>query len=815
MEMPACLRASGEIDPSLKKRGYVYNKRSTPNRVEVELLPDSGAQMNLIDDRIVSSLNLITRKLDRPLRIGSIKDKDAVTSTKQVTCRHSIGRSQFVDTFFVARLAKPNEILLGTPWLRKHQPEVMKLLETLGENSETFGGGGNLEPETLADRRETILRLRAAVCEALEEYPEEDYAPEIDDHGEDSGYETEEVSSRAARRRKSRERARALRSQVQGDPGIRGLTGNPEGWEKTIPPELADFTHTVFSEKGLREKPPPRPGFECVITLKEGEVLTKRKPYELTPQQLRNLKALMDNELASGVVSRSRAPHAAPGFWVTDPGSKQERWVVDYQELNQKTVRNVYPLPRINTIMDKAGTAFEVTLLDISGAFGRIPMAEKSKELTAFTTPIGMFQYNVMPMGLANAPSEWQRFMDSILGPLLHDFCEVYLDDIIIISKNHKEHVDHVRQVLKILEEHKLYVKPHKARFFKKEVDFLGFRIVCGKGVRMADDKLQAIRDLQPPKRIRDLRGLLGVMGFYMGFIPHFADTAAPLTELLKKDEPWVWNDRRQRAFEELKRRFTKDVFLASADPEKPYRVSTDASDVAFAAIIEQQDDQGRWRPVLMCSHKFKDGEKGWSSGDKELYAIVYVFSRYRKWLSQPKFPVLVRSDCRNLGMFMFTTDLLRSHDGRLARWWETLSQCNFTIEHIPGKDNLGPDVLSRYNHEDSVDLPRRQLLPAYRFTEKSLTEIDKWFRTSKDPLGLRRRLEASFAARPREENQAWFKVNGDFEKLNDSAPGLGSARMAAPQRAVFEERYRRAFPDAKVPDPVTRRPGNHGGVGI
>lgn len=645
--------------------------------------------------------------------------------------------------------------------------------------------------ETVAARRLHILRLRAQVVRAIDQSTS----------------------------------PKALRAAVEGDPGIRGLTGNREGWRETIPPEFKGFTETVFSDSVLHESAPERPGFECTIVLKEGEVLTKHKPYEMPLHQLTNLKALLDNEEQAGVLRRSKAPHAVPGFFVTDPGSKQERWVIDYREVNAKSRKDAYPLPRINTIIERAASANFVSTLDISKAFAMIPMAEGSKELTSFTTPHGMFEYNVMPMGLANAPSIWQRFIDSILGPISHDFCFAYLDDILIVSKTREEHIQHCRQVLEILRKHGLHAKPHKCHWFQQEVQFLGFKIVAGKGVQMADDKLQAIRDMEAPKRVQDLRMLLGVFGYNDGFVKHYSDCTAIMTDLLKKDTPWEWTPRHEEAFQTLKARFMEQIMKAGYHPDYRTRMKTDSSDKSHAVWIEQLHPDGEWKPILLASHKFKDAEKGWDGPDKELFAIVDALRRYRKWLSQPKFPLEVYSDHRNLAKFMFTSNLLKSHDGRLGRWWEELSQANFEIQYTPGTENIEPDWLSRYNLPDSVDLEPRQLLPAFRFSPKALADIDSWFRSQKDSLGIRQRLEKSFALRPDKENAAMKKIMalGDKStKLNDSSdpvptPADASASMAAPKRLSFLARWRAAYPTASVPhvpERHLRRPRERFGLG-
>jgi len=774
--------------------------------------------MNLVDENLVSSLNLHVTLLKRPLRIGSINDPNAFQTKGTARVSFKMGKSRYEDTFYLAPIGDRPSLVIGTPWLERFHPEIIQALKDLGENPQKhrFHGGGKCHSQTcencrrarlattideiewlerLAARRVQILMIRAMVSEALE----------------------------------SHEEVRVLRAAVEGDPGIRGLTGNREGWRETIPPEFRSFTESVFSDNVLQTAAPARPGFECVITMKEGETLTKRNPYELPRHQLENLKRLLDSEEQAGVVQRSKAPHAMPGFFVTDPGSKQERWVVDFREVNEKSKKDAYPLPRVNTLIERAAGANFVSTMDISKAFAMIPMAATSKELTAFTTPLGMYEYNVMPMGLANAPSVWQRFMDSILGPISHDFCFAYLDDILIVSKTREEHVRHCLEVLQILADHGLHAKPHKCHWFQKEVEFLGFKIIAGKGVTMADDKIQAIRDMKSPEKIKDLRTLLGVFGYNEGYAKHYSDLTACMTDLLKKDVPWDWTPEREAAFQELKRRFMEKIIRTDFNPEYRTRMKTDSSDVSHAIWIEQLQPNGEWATVLVSSHKFKDAEKGWDGPDKELFAIVDAFRRYRKWLSQMKYPVEVYSDHRNLAKFMFTSNLLKSHDGRVGRWWQDLSQCSFEIQYTPGTENVEPDWLSRYNLPESVELPTTQLLSASRFSTKALADIDSWFRSARDYTNIRQKLESSFASRPKNENEAMRQVmalrddktpqhltscdaTGCEEmcplvrKLNDSpdpvpAPTDASVSMAAPQRARFIKRYAEKYHNVPPPE--------------
>jgi hypothetical protein len=289
----------------------------------------------------------------------------------------------------------------------------------------------------------------------------------------------------------------------------------------------------------------------------------------------------------------------------------------------------------------------------------------------------------------------------------------------------------------------------------------------------MASDKIQGIRDLEPPRGVADLRSLLGIVGFYDKFIPHYSDTVACLNDLLKKDVPWNWAPKCQAAFERILSGIRDDIFIRGFIPGRPTRLSTDASDEAYAGILEQEYEDG-WHPFLLFHHKFHASEKGWDIHDKELYAIVHAFTQYRHFLAQTGSPVQVFTDHRNLAKFMFTTNLLKSHDGRLGRWWETLSQCNFEIQYLKGDDNVLPDFLSRYGFDSSSALPERILLPAFRFSPKALADIESWFKKSATSPNIRTLLERKFA---------------DNEKKNSSpVPVPASNNPATPSEGLTSD---------------------------
>jgi hypothetical protein len=777
----------------------------------VTALVDTGADVDLIARELVERLNLTQIPLIKKVKLGSVKEQHALTITHAVKTQFRIQGMIHMHEFLVTDLPGRPEVILGRPWLKTHRPEILALIDELGNDSsphdqvqECFAMGGVLA--AIAAEEE---RRRSLWKESLEIYHQKQalraQTQQILYDREDEGYE-------------STEEATVRRSAIEGDPGVRGLTGNKPGWEQTIPQLFRKYNPTVFAD------PPPgevanAPGFECKIKLKEGAALTPCKLYNMSTRELKTLKELLDHELATGIIRPSDAEASSPVFFVEDPGSKQLRLVVDYRKLNAAITMDDYPLPLSRTILGWiAGKKF-ARMMDARAGFARIPLDEASKRHTAFKTFYGQFEYNTMPMGLATAPAVYQRFMNHVLGPLLGVCAFAYVDDVIIVADSQEDLDLYTDQVLQRFEKFGVRVKPHKCVWDKKEFTFLGYRVVLGKGLFMAHEKCQFIREIKPPRGIKDLRSMLGMTNFYRTFIPHYSDLIADLTNLTRKGQEWQWTEIEERAWEHVLKAIREDVFLQGFDETKPIEVGTDASDVALGGYIAQPDEEGKLRPLYFFHYKFKDGETRWTTAEKELYAIVYAFEEYADILSQPAHEIQIYSDHRNLALFMFSTDLVGPHKGRLAHWYEKLAPQRFKIMYVEGEKNVVPDFLSRYGLEDSAALDSHILMPLHRFHPKAIMDISRWFRAHGE-LNIKDKLEKSFASRPtaqqpspqEAEAERTFLISLDEgyfseeEKLNDSPvpvpapPRRGkpeadpvSARMAAEQRKRFAARYKGA----------------------
>lgn len=770
------MRGQVDIANSLHRTVTIEFAGSELEMYDLVALIDTGADVNSVDPHLVARLEkrgLVSRfPLKRPFLLGSVDKHAHNRVTHGVKLPIRLGDCLFEETFAIAPMATPPHFLLGLPWIRKHFPNFVQALERYGLPEEYFSAmplSGSLSldapparvvvpaldtsppPSRLPSR--TQSPLPAPIPLRPSSNPEAAFAA----GGVLAALEAEE--NRRAEAHQKLVSCLSVRAQIDlrldamqpkiMAAQINGLTGNDADWLNTIPDFARRFADSVFSDESARELPPLRPDYDCRIDVKDGEKLSTCKLYDMSKEQLEALKAFIDDNLAKGFIRPSTSSASSPCFFVTDResasrGKEQLRLVIDYRSLNSKIVPNEYPLPLSRTIMERLPRAKIFTKFDVRAGFYNLRIRPGDEWKTAFKTWFGLFEYQVMPMGLATAPAFFQHFINGVLAPYLDLFCFAYLDDIIIFSDSEEEHERHVTLVLEALANAGLHLKPAKCAWSKKEVSFLGFTVVAGKGIRMSDDKIQALRDTPAPRNLSDLRSFLGLVNFYDKFIPHFSDIVAPLTDLTKKDAPFNWSPVHSAAFSRLLESIRNDVFLAAFDWSKPVTLETDASDVAYGGCISQPDENGQLRPIVFFHHKFKDHEKNWDIHDKELYAIVYAFDRYRHFLSGTRTPVSVFSDHRNLAKFMFTTDLLKSHDGRLGRWWSMLAEHNFTIEYRTGSENVVADFLSRYGYDDSAALDTKTLLPTHRFSPKALADITVWFKKSRDQPNIRNLLEKS-----------------------------------------------------------------------
>ncbi|POW17893.1 hypothetical protein PSTT_00227 [Puccinia striiformis] len=464
-----------------------------------------------------------------------------------------------------------------------------------------------------------------------------------------------------------------------------------------LPDFLQEFKN-VFVTQSLSSLPPHRGEFDCSINLKPNSNPPFVGMYNLSASETEQLREYVDENLRKGFIRESSSPAGAPIFFVKTQ-NKADRPCVDYRLLNSMTVRDSYPLPLISRLLNNLSGCKFLSKVDLKAAFNLLRIAPGHEWKTAFRTPWGLYEYCVMPFGLANAPAIFQRFIQHVLREYLDVCCFVYIDDILIFSRTEEQHKEDLRKVLSKLQDYSLKASLNKCQFFQSEVKFLGF-VITRDGIRMDPSKLSTILDWPYPNSLQQLRRFLGFSNFYRRFIPKFSDLARPLTNLTKEGlctQENLSKDFPRISFSALKKCFAKAPLLHHFDFSLPRVLHVDSSGYAIAAVLSQPDSNGALHPVSYFSRKLSDRERSWPIFDLEMLAIVSAFEEWRAWLMGTEEPVKVYSDHANLRYFRSAKYLTPKQ----ARWASFLDGFNFVIYHIPGKVNPAdgpsrrPDFLS------------------------------------------------------------------------------------------------------------------------
>ena len=457
-------------------------------------------------------------------------------------------------------------------------------------------------------------------------------------------------------------------------------------------PKQYQHQEDVFS-KEASDKLPPHRHIDHKIKLRQdvdANQLGFSPLYRMTLDELEAMKKYLDENLAKGFIVPSNAAFAAPVLFVKKPNGSL-RFCIDYRKLNSMTITDQYPLPLIDEILAQITKAKIFTKLDIRQAFHRIRIHPESEDLTTFRTRYGSFKCKVLPFGLTNGPSTYQRYMNEVLFDCLDDFCTVYLDDILIYSSDPLEHEIHVNKVLNRLRDAGLQVDIKKCEFHVTKTKYLGF-IISTDGIGVDPAKVEAVISWLPPTSVRAVQSFLGFCNFYRRFIPDYGRIARPLTKLTVKGVPFVFDDACFNAFESIKWKLTNAPVLRHYDYSLESRLETDASDGVVSGVLSQLHPDGEWYPVGYYSKTMDHAEVNYAIHDKEMLAIVRSFDQWRAELAGSPSKVNVYTDHEALKYFMTTKKL----NQRQARWAELLSAFYFEIVYRPGNKNVVADTLTR-----------------------------------------------------------------------------------------------------------------------
>ena len=450
--------------------------------------------------------------------------------------------------------------------------------------------------------------------------------------------------------------------------------------------ELADMCREF--EVLFRDVPSRTSVTEHDIQLSESVAPIRQHPYRMSGERLKALEAEVSYLLENGMIQPGSGAWCSPCLMVKKADGGW-RMCTDYRRVNAVTKGDSYPLPRIEDCIDAVGNSKFVTKIDLLKGYYAVPLTKRAREISAFVTPRGLYQYTVMPFGLKNSPATFQRLMNQVTSGLPN--CRVYIDDCVVYSQSWEEHMAHLRQLLVRLRDANLTINLSKSSFATASVVYLGHEIGNGR-VSPRHSKVEALAKMFPPQNKKGIRRFLGMVGYYRKFCENFAEVALPLTDMLGEKKRFQWTERCQEAFESLKALLMCEPILLAPDPNRPFLLMTDASDNCMGSVLMQADDLDVRHPVAYFSQKFLSYQRRYSTVEKEALSLVTSLQHFEVYCKHSLHPVTVFTDHNPL-TFLKT---VKGKNQRLLRWSLILQEFDLIVKHVPGKQNVIADCLSR-----------------------------------------------------------------------------------------------------------------------
>ena len=437
------------------------------------------------------------------------------------------------------------------------------------------------------------------------------------------------------------------------------------------------------------------PNFECKIQLTDPKKPIYIPSYRLPAKHKEEVDRQVAEMLKQGVIETSKSLYNFPILLVP---KKEGSWrlCVDFRKLNAVTVPDRFPAQCVDDVINSFGDSDFFTSIDLVKGYYQIRLSEDSKEYTAFSTSTGHYHFKRLPFGLRNAPVVFIRLIRQIFGDLLGSTLEAYMDDLVVSSKDLQEHLRKLDLVFSRLRENNLKVKLSKCDFYQSQLGFLGF-LVCKEGLRVVPTKVKAIADFPVPTSVKSLQTFLGMVGYYRRFLYQFATIAAPLTDLLRKDSPFVWTDAQQNAFELLKKALQNPPILVFPNYNEPFTLITDASDTGIGGVLMQKRN-GKFHPLGFYSRKLRSqnpNEQAYPVIDRECLAIVQSLISFKYIIYGCT--ITVFTDHLPLVSFFKSSQLT----AKRIRWALILEDFGAVVKYIPGRFNTVADSLSRNSLED------------------------------------------------------------------------------------------------------------------
>lgn len=492
------------------------------------------------------------------------------------------------------------------------------------------------------------------------------------------------------------------------------------------------------------------------------------KSYRLPPVQAEEIERQVNKMLKDNIIRESHSPWCAPVHLVKKKqdasGSIKWRMVVDYRRLNEITVDDRFPLPNINDLFDKLGKSMYFTTLDLASGYHQIQVEKQDRSKTAFRSPSGLYEFNRMPFGLKTAPATFQRAINNVLRGLHGMHCLVYLDDVIIFSNNLTEHMYKLKKVFERFRVNNLKVQLDKSEFLRKEVIYLGHTLTS-EGLKPNNDKIKAILEYPIPRTTSEVKSFLGLIGYYRKFIKDFANITKPISACLRRNKKIDMSGEFERAFETCKTILSNAPLLQYPDFNKPFILTTDASNFALGAVLSQ-GTLGAEKPVAYASRTLNECEIRYSTIEKELLAIVYAVRYFRPYLYGKKFTII--TDHKPL-QWLYS---IEKPNSKLTRWRLELGEYDFEIVYKKGKQNTNADALSRIKINMIDD-------------EKSLSSADESFKAAV--------IDISDAEEDSAESEI-ISLDSDDESPTQTIESTNDAIDVKPRQILIHRWYKNAI---------------------
>ena len=424
------------------------------------------------------------------------------------------------------------------------------------------------------------------------------------------------------------------------------------------------------------------------IDLKNEEVIVNKPPYRIPHSQQGQLDEEINKLLKQGVIKRSKSLFNSPLIIVSKPGN-QIRPCIDFRALNKETIPITFPIPRISDLLNSIGDIKVISSLDLASAYHQCEVKSSDQHKTAFTINNTKFEYARVPFGLVSAPGYFSRVINEALIDVIGINVLVYMDDILVFSKDEKTHLERLEQVLQALAKVNLKIKINKCEFFTDSVNFLGYKLTR-EGMALDESRIQSLKNMPYPTNKKQLQSFLGTCNYFRQFVENFADVAEPLYKLLRKNIPYKWTSSQSEAVDKLKLKLCKSPILRYPNFSQDFYIYTDASLVGISACLMQTSDEGILHPVSYVAKSLSETQRMYSTTKRELLALTFALEQFRYLILY--YPVHVYTDHKPLLGILSRT----SKDACLTRWALLAQEYKIQLHYLPGKRNIFSDTLSR-----------------------------------------------------------------------------------------------------------------------